>query len=66
MNYHHGGKPSGIAKYRVCPDCRFGNVAMCPVTRIETDWVHEDTGSSRTVSGGICGRTVENYGRPVA
>lgn len=67
MSYHKSGNPSGVAKHRVCTNCQYAQSNLhCPATRKETQWVYDAIGKSRTVSGGVCGRTIENYGRPVA
>lgn len=60
--------PSGQPKYKVCDNCsaKVGTALHCPATRKETQWVYDRNGKARTVTGGVCGRTIENYGRPVA
>jgi hypothetical protein len=61
--------PEAKAKHRVCTNCtniRTAASFMCPRTRFMSDWTVDEYGNrSRTVSGGVCGRTIENYGRPV-
>lgn len=62
--------PESKAKHRVCTDCTAISTAawsMCPATRAESAWAKDEHGNrSRTITGGVCARTIENYGRPVA
>lgn len=66
MTYHKSGNPSGVAKNRFCAGCTHHTAQiMCPGTRHVSEWVHDETGKSRTISGGICAK-VEDYAGPAA
>lgn len=48
----------GLPKRRFCEDCSGHRYRgdVCAGTRKVSDWVEDETGMSRTVSGGVCVR----------
>ena len=66
MTYHKSGNPTGVAKGRVCADCYHQIFTrICKETHIVSEWVEDETGHYRTVTGGLCAKT-EDYVRPSA